>query len=72
MDRKFRIAVRQANSKYIPSGAGRISPGGMGTNGGGGMNGRLIGGPPMNGWGGKNGGAFVGTKFINGEPGDSM
>lgn len=57
---------------YIPSGAGRISPGGMGTNGGGGMNGRLIGGPPMNGWGGKNGGAFVGTKFINGEPGDSM
>lgn len=55
----------------IPSGGGRISPG-IGTNGGGGMNGRLIGGAPMNGGGGKNGAEFGGTKFIKGEPGDSM
>lgn len=58
-------------SLYLPSGGGRISPG-IGTNGGGGMNGRLIGGAPMNGGGGKNGAEFGGTKFIKGEPGDSM
>lgn len=49
----------------IPSGGGRISPGG--NNGGGGMNGS-IGGGPINGGGGKNGG---GGRTPIGEPGDS-
>lgn len=64
--------IECASEECIPSGGGRISPGGIGTSGGGGMNGRLIGGAPMNGGGGKNGAVFGGTKFIRGEPGDSM
>lgn len=48
---------------YLPSGAGRISPVGIGSSGGGGINAGAL---PIRGGGGINGGN---GKFISGDPG---
>lgn len=61
--------MRRGSAAGLPSGGGRISPDEIGTSGGGGMNGRFMGGPGMNGGGGRNGTA--GSTF-SGDPGDSM
>lgn len=64
------LFFEKQNELLLPSGGGRISPG-IGNNGGGGINGRFIDDPAMNGGSGRNGGG--GIPAINGgEPGVSI